>query len=434
MLPLRKSLKMTLLYVLAMLFLMGSGPRRPPNGEIPEISDRINAFTLDLLKRYAQGDEAGQNAILSPQSIFHGLAISYVASGGQTRKELARVLHFPDDDGKLLKDLADLRGQFEATAKHKKADVVMANALWLDSTYAEFRKDYTQKVEKAFSASLHSTKFADGAEASDEINHWVSEKTHGKITGTVGPDDFRSQSWLGEINEPALVSVNAVYFKADWGSRFEKGETRDRPFHASAAKTENTPMMHQRSLLPYAESNEFQFLEIPYMDGQYSMYLLLPRKILGVKDLMSHVTARTMIDLERTSIDRAVDVLLPKFEVARHYDVKNQLTKMGVSRAFDKGKADFVRMIVPKREAFLVYLSEIYHDTWIKVHEEGTEAAAVTTTVHYSVGCSASKEPPPADFHADHPFLFAIVHNQSNSILFAGWIANPDGLTPPVQR
>ena len=41
---------------------------------------------------------------------------------------------------------------------------------------------------------------------------------------------------------------------------------------------------------------------------------------------------------------------------------------------------------------------------------------------------------PPVDFHADHPFLFAIVHNPSYSILFAGWIANPDGLTPQGPR
>ena len=42
--------------------------------------------------------------------------------------------------------------------------------------------------------------------------------------------------------------------------------------------------------------------------------------------------------------------------------------------------------------------------------------------------------PPHVVFHADHPFLFAIVHNKSYSILFAGWIANPKGLAPPEPR
>ena len=101
---------------------------------------------------------------------------------------------------------------------------------------------------------------------------------------------------------------------------------------------------------------------------------------------------------------------------------------MGVSSTFDKEKADFNKMIVPHLDAFRIYISQVYHDTWIEVHEEGTEAAAATTTVHYSFGCSGGAiNPPPVEFHADHPFLFAIVHNKSYSILFAGWIANPKG-------
>ena len=437
MLFLRKSLKLTLLGVLALLTLMGSGPPRPGNVEIPELSDRINTFTLDLLKRCAQGGEAGKNAILSPQSIFHGLAMSYVASGGETRSELARVLHFPNDDQKLMQDLASLRRDLEAAAKHKRTTVTVANALWLDSTYAEFRQDYVETVQKAFSASLRATKFADGAAASREVNQWVAQQTHDRIKNVVGPNDFKSRSRFGVIDvidEPALVSVNAVYFKADWGSRFEQGATQARPFHVDSTTTENTPMMHQHSLLPYAASEEFQFLEIPYIDGQYSMYVLLPWKTLGIKDLMSRVTARTVIDLKRNSAARTVDVLLPKFEIASHLGVKDQLAKMGVSSAFDKGEADFDKMIVKKPEAFRIYLSEVYHDAWIEVHEEGTKAAAATTGIHFSIGCSAEPpNAPPVEFHADHPFLFAIVHNKSYSILFAGWIASPKGLAGQAQ-
>jgi serpin B len=326
----------------------------------------------------------------------------------------------------------------EAAAKHKRTTVTMANALWLDSTNATFRKEYVENVQKAFSASLRAIKFADGAAASREVNQWVAQQTHDRIKNVVGPNDFKSRSWrfgvIDVIDEPALVSVNAVYFKADWGSRFEQGATEARPFHVDATTTENTPMMHQHSLLPYAASEEFQFLEIPYIDGQYSMYVLLPWKTLGIKDLLSHVTARTVIDLKRNSAVRTVDVLLPKFEIASHLGVKDQLAKMGVSSAFDKGKADFDKMIIKKPEAFRIYLSEVYHDAWIEVHEEGTEAAAATTGIHFSFGCSAEPpNAPPVDFHADHPFLFAIVHNKSYSILFAGWIASPKGLAGQAQ-
>ena len=386
-----------------------------------------------MLKRYAEGDKAEQNAILSPQGIFHGLAMSYVASGGQTRKELASVLHFPDDDQKLIKDLADLHRDLEATPWYKPAKVTVASAVWIDSTYAEFRKDYVDMLGKGFSASLHAAKFADAAKVSGEVNHWVSQKTHGKITKTVSPDDFQSRSIPGvTINEPALVSVNAVYFKMDWGSRFEKGATKPGPFHVDSATTQMAPMMHQHSVLPYAANEDFQFLEIPYIDDQYSMYVLLPQKIIGIKDLMSRVTAQTVIDLKRHAGPCMADVLLPTFEFKGHYDIKDQLENMGATTAFGGG-ADFGKMIVPNKFAQGIYIGQVYHDAWIDFHKEGTEAAAATTTVSYSVTCSAQMRPQPVDFHADHPFLFAIVHNKSYSILFAGWIANPKGLTGPAR-
>jgi len=60
------------------------------------------------------------------------------------------------------------------------------------------------------------------------------------------------------------------------------------------------------------------------------------------------------------------------------------------------------------------------------VNEEGTEAAAATATTHFSIGCSAAPRPAPVDFHADHPFLFMVVHNPSRSILFVGWVSDPE--------
>jgi serpin B len=101
---------------------------------------------------------------------------------------------------------------------------------------------------------------------------------------------------------------------------------------------------------------------------------------------------------------------------------------MGLESAFDKQRADFDKMIIKNFGAFRVYITDSYHDAWIDVHEEGIEAAAATATAHFSFGCSAPRQPMPAEFHADHPFLFMIVHNESRSILFAGWISNPEKL------
>jgi serpin B len=407
-----------------------SSPEADP--EIPDISKRINAFTIDLLKYCAGVRNAPATTILSAQSIFHSLAMSYIASGGETRKELAEVFHFPDDNEELLKDLAKLRRQLDAAGKQKGIDVTLANSVWLDETYADFRREYVKKVEKVFDASLHRVKFEQRVQVSKDINKWISEKTHGRIQEGVSPRDFESRSTPGIVDEPALVCVNAVYFNADWASRFDKTSTRKEPFHVDASTTTEMMMMHQRALLPYFENENVKFLEIPYIDGSYSMYVVLPKEIISIRDLAETLSAEMVVGLKRSSFVHEVDVLFPKFEMKSHLGVKDALSDIGVKSAFDKQRADFDQMIIKKFEAFRIYISEIYHDAWIDVHEEGTEAASATTTTHFSFGCSAPPRPMPAQFHANHPFLFMIIHNQSRSILFAGWISNPEAIAQQV--
>ena len=225
------------------------------------------------------------------------------------------------------------------------------------------------------------------------------------------------------------MSVNAVYFKADWGSRFEKGATQNLVFHVDAQTTQDVPTMHQRALLPYAEDAEFQFLEIPYVEGLYSMYVLLPRQTLSVEDMVSRITVEKVVALKRGSFwCLTLTFCSHNLKSGAITMPKPRLAEMGVKRAFDSQQANFDKMIVKKEDAFRVYINKAYHDAWIEVHEEGTRAAAATTTTHYSFGCSASPQAMRAVFHADHPFLFAIVDNKSYDILFAGWIVNPQGV------
>jgi serpin B len=428
--PLTQSARSTVLGTAVLLALLGIGsaPPYPPNPPIsvPDLSERINGFTLDWLRRCAQGTEGAGNVILSPQSVFHGLAMSYIASGGATRNELARVLHFPPDDAKLMNELSELRRSLQARpGMVKEFDISLANSVWLDSTHASFQKDYLQNLNRAFDTPLHPVKFEDAAKVAGEINAWVSENARGKIPKAVSPEDFASRSRPGVIDEPALVTVNAVFFKADWGSKFDKSSTRPRPFRVANGASQDSQMMRQKSLLSYAENEQLKFLEIPYIGCRYSMYLLLPKEVLPVPKLMALVSTNTVLELVRHAWRHSVDVLLPKFEIGTHQSLNEGLAEMGVTAAFDAGRANFDRMIVKKFETSRIYLSKVSHDAWIEVHEEGTQAAAATRSHHFGLGCSASMSFPPVEFHADHPFLFLVVHNESRSIVFAGWLAKP---------
>jgi serpin B len=64
-----------------------------------------------------------------------------------------------------------------------------------------------------------------------------------------------------------------------------------------------------------------------------------------------------------------------------------------------------------------ISISKASHDAFVKVNEEGTEAAAVTTIVMSESG--------PTRFVADHPFIFLIQDDESGTILFMGKVMDP---------
>jgi len=68
-----------------------------------------------------------------------------------------------------------------------------------------------------------------------------------------------------------------------------------------------------------------------------------------------------------------------------------------------------------------IYISQVLHKAFVEVNEEGTEAAAATAVV---MKLRSMPRPPPT-FRADHPFVFLIRENSTDSILFMGRISKP---------
>lgn len=88
---------------------------------------------------------------------------------------------------------------------------------------------------------------------------------------------------------------------------------------------------------------------------------------------------------------------------------------MGMAEVFDRA-ADFSGMTGKKD----LFISEVIHKAFVEVNEEGTEAAGATAVI---MERSISMDPA---FRADHPFIFMIRDNASESILFFGRVMNPN--------
>jgi len=93
--------------------------------------------------------------------------------------------------------------------------------------------------------------------------------------------------------------------------------------------------------------------------------------------------------------------------------------------AFDEpqGSANFDRMAPRKPDEYL-YISEVFHKTFLALDEKGTEAAAATAVAMMRATAILEK-PKPIEVHVDHPFLFAIQHRPSGACLFLGRVTDP---------
>lgn len=109
---------------------------------------------------------------------------------------------------------------------------------------------------------------------------------------------------------------------------------------------------------------------------------------------------------------------LPKFKVTFGLEISETLKSLGMELPFGP-YANLSNMTEPGTQVEAPLLvSSVCHKAFVAVNEHGTEAAAVT-----AVRCMAACVPrytEDSNFIADHPFMFLIKEDSSNTILFTG--------------
>ncbi|NWS38354.1 PAI2 inhibitor, partial [Probosciger aterrimus] len=189
-------------------------------------------------------------------------------------------------------------------------------------------------------------------------------------------------------------------------------------------ETKPVQMMHRQDKfnMAYIWDLQTKVLELPYVSNELSMIILLPDAIqdgtTGLESLERELTYEKLIDWLNPQAMECIEVKvsLPRFKLEENYDLKPLLSSMGMSDAFDLGKADFSGISAGNE----LVLSEVVHKSFVEVNEEGTEAAAATGGVMI-LRCVMTAE----EFTANHPFLFFIRHNKTSTILFCGRFCSP---------
>ena len=216
-----------------------------------------------------------------------------------------------------------------------------------------------------------------------------------------------------------LVLTNAIYFKGTWIMEFDKTKTRQENFTTSQGETVKADMMSLTGddvKFNYAEDGYVQILELPYKGEEVSMLILLPEE--GDMGTLEYSLDNEQLQEWKNMLEETeVEVYLPKFEFDTKYFMKEDLSYMGMPTAFSE-EADFSGMTGEKD----LFISKVIHQAYVKVDEEGTEAAAATAVIMKNESIAA---PMKKVFRADRPFIFIIQKKNTGNILFMGRVSDP---------
>jgi serpin B len=362
---------------------------------------------------YGQLASAGGNLALSPYSVAVALGMTVNGAAGRTRDEMLAVLHEQDvatldaDDNALTQYVESLAGPVPHV---KGAEIALdaANQLF-GQQGVTWTQPFLDALAASFGAGLREVDYEHAVEAARTlINQWTSDQTHGRIPQIVP---------AGALDDSTrLVLVNTLYFKAPWSTQFDKTATADGDFHLADGSTASVPMMHGSVTASLGSGEGWKSARVTYAGEQLAMTLVLPDE--GRLADVEQVLTTSPGNLLATQSSGELDLTMPSWKFTTAAGLKAPLSALGMPTAFSGDDADFSGMTDPSQ----LFISDVLHQVFIAVDEDGTEAAAATAVVmDFQMGVAG----PPLTLVLDRPFLFVIHDVAYGTPLFLGRVADP---------
>ena len=339
----------------------------------------INCSFQSILFNRMNKDKIGENLIISPLSIYQALSLAANGANGETLSEMLDLLQSDS-----LEELNDRNIQI-VSIFNKFSTIDIANAVMTKftplETFAEIAKQYLAPIEPLISV--------------EQVNNWCSNKTHGKI-----------EEIINELNPDTLMIIlNAVYFKGEWILKFDEYLTKKLPFYNLGSEEIVIDTMDQIGHFNYYEDKNVQAIELYFKEDFMSAIIILPSK--GT-DINKYINTLSLPNNEYNQIIEGlqyakVHIQIPKFELEFDQSLNQILMDLGMYNAFNLVKADFTSL----RKEGNLYIDTVLHKTYLKIFEDGCEAAAITAIV-INGGSAMPMEEKIYDMKVNRPFLFLL--------------------------
>ncbi|NXM74373.1 OVAL protein, partial [Serilophus lunatus] len=376
-------------------------------------------FCCDIFKE-VRIQHAQENIFFSPMTIISALSMIYLGARDSTKAQIEKAVHFDKIPGfgasietqcgtslSIHTSLKDIFTQI--TEPSDNYSVSIASRLYAEETYP-ILPEYLECVKELYKGGLEPISFQTAAEQARElINSWVESQTKGMIKNILQPTSVNPQT--------EMVLVNAIYFKGLFEKAFKDEDTQTVPFRITEQESKPVQMMFQIGSFKVAEitSQKIRILELPYASGQLSLWVLLPDDISGLEQLETAITFENLKEWTSSTKmeERKIKVYLPRIKIEEKYNLASVLTSLGITDLFSSS-ANLSGISSAER----LKVSSAFHEVFVEIYEAGSK---VVNSKEVGVDDTSVFE----EFRADHPFLFLIKHNSSNSILFFGRCFSP---------
>jgi serpin B len=389
-------------------------------------SQSCNLLSSSLYNFYQNSPtSASGNIFFSPFSIIIALAMAQEGAVGPTQTQMQKVLGLNPNTQARLQGFQQLISQINSPSQPY--TLATADNLWPQQNFP-LLPSFVNTLQTYYDSGVTALNYnLNSIGAAQTIDGAVSQETDGYIPQLLTAADVPPGT--------GLVLTNAIYFNANWQSQFNANNTAPATFTLPTGATESVSMMHQ-TLNGVVESynGAASVFAMPYSNDGASMYIFLP-PLGGMSALESQLTgpninawlaANSTAMTSSGSVTQVV-LSLPKFTFSTSYKLAPTLSSMGMPLAFllpGPNGANFSGI-----DGNLdLFISQVIHQAYINVAEKGTTAAAATAVIItvYPTGISFPINPPPTiPFNVDQPFIFMIVDNASNTVLFMGRVNDP---------
>lgn len=382
-----------------------------------EYVNTSNDMAFKLINKLYNDD----NLVCSPLSLQYAMAMTANGASGETLEEITSFLGFEANEmnelNRFYKILLEQLPAVDLDITLKAVDALLVNDKF------PLLPSYKNLVEENYYAAVENMDFSNPSDVVTRLNEWAGLNTNGVINNIINPEELSDYA--------AAYILNALYFKAEWeGSvdnpMFIESNTESADFQLSNGTAISAEMMKSVRYYQYAEMDGYKVLVLPYAQGKYNMYVLLPDEN-DINGLIEKIQQTTWSEiLANLKQDAEVHVQLPKFEIENKFNLAETLISLGVEKVFQREDAELDKIFdIKLAHDPKVWIEKIIQQTKISVDERGTEAASVSIEEIGATSPGPGEDPKIIYFHADHPFMFVIGEKTSGTILFEGVVARP---------